>query len=164
VFIRIRGLPKPVAAIVHGRALAGGCGLASACDLVLAHVDAQFGYPEVRRGFVPAMVMAMLRRAVGEKTAFDLVATGRLLTAEEAQRVGLVSRVLPAELFEEDAAALLSMMAAGSAAALALIKRQLYEIDGMRFADAIALGARVNATARSTPDFARAVSQFLDKR
>lgn len=164
VFLRIRALPKPVVAVVHGKALAGGCGLASACDLVLAHADAHFGYPEVRRGFVPAMVMAMLRRAVGEKVAFDLVGTGRMLTAEQAMQIGLVSRVLPAELFEEDVGAALSMMAAGSAVALALIKRQLYEIEGLSFSDAIALGAKVNATARSTPDFARAVSQFLDKK
>jgi methylglutaconyl-CoA hydratase len=163
VFLRIRALPKPVVAVVHGRALAGGCGLASACDLVLAHADARFGYPEVRRGFVPAMVMAMLRRAVGEKVAFDLVGTGRMLSAEQAMQIGLVSRVLPSELFEEDVGAVLSMMAAGSAVALALIKRQLYEIDGLSFADAIGLGARVNATARSTPDFSRAVSQFLGK-
>jgi len=164
VFIRIRALPKPVAAVVHGKALAGGCGLASACDLVLAHAEARFGYPEVRRGFVPAMVMAILRRAVGEKVAFDLVGTGRMLTAAEAKQIGLVSRVLPAELFEEDVGAVLSMIAAGSASALALIKRQLYEIEGLSFSDAIALGAKVNATARSTPDFARAVSQFLDKK
>ncbi len=164
VFVRIRALPKPVAAVVHGKALAGGCGLASACDLVLAHAEARFGYPEVRRGFVPAMVMAMLRRTVGEKIAFDLVGTGRMLTAEQAMGVGLVSRVLPSELFEEDVGVVLSMMAAGSAVALALIKRQLYAIDGLSFSDAIALGAKVNATARSTPDFARAVSQFLDKK
>ncbi len=164
VFVRIRTLPKPVVAVVRGRALAGGCGLASACDVVLAHAEASFGYPEVRRGFVPAMVMAMLRRAVGEKVAFDLVATGRVLTAEEARQVGLVSRVLPADLFEEDVGSVLSMMAAHSATALALIKRQLYELDGMSFKEGVALGARVNATARATPDFARAVEQFLDKK
>jgi enoyl-CoA hydratase/carnithine racemase len=87
-----------------------------------------------------------------------------MLTAEQAMGVGLVSRVLPSELFEEDVGVVLSMMAAGSAVALALIKRQLYAIDGLSFSDAIALGAKVNATARSTPDFARAVSQFLDKK
>ncbi len=129
VFIRMRRLPKPVVAVVHGRALAGGCGLATACDLVVAHADAAFGYPEVRRGFVPAMVMAMLTRAVGEKVAFDLVGTGRLLTAEEARHAGLVARVFPGGSFEE----------------------------------AIALGAKVNAVARSTPDFKAAVERFLEK-
>jgi methylglutaconyl-CoA hydratase len=164
LFVRMRALPKPVVAVVRGRALAGGCGLATACDLVLAHAEATFGYPEVRRGFVPAMVMAMLRRAVGEKVAFDLIATGRLLSADEARQVGLVSRVLPAELFEESVSTLLGLMAAGSASALALIKQQLYAIDGRDFEEAVALGARVNATARSTPDFRRAVVQFLEKK
>jgi methylglutaconyl-CoA hydratase len=163
VFVRMRELPKPVIAIVHGRALAGGCGLASACDIVLAHEAASFGYPEVRRGFVPAMVMAMLRRAVGEKVAVDLVMTGRLLTAAEAVGVGLVSRVLPMDGFDERVGEILRRLATGSASALALIKHQLYELDGLGFADGIALGARVNATARSTPDFAAAVARFLDK-
>ncbi len=164
VFTGMRELPKPVVAVVHGRVLAGGCGLASACDLVLAHSDATFGYPEVRRGFVPAMVMAMLRRAVGEKVAVDLVMTGRLLSADEAAAVGLVSRVIDADGFEDRVAEILRRLADSSASALALIKRQLYELDGLSFADGIALGARVNATARSTPDFAEAIARFLDKR
>jgi len=67
IFIRMRRLPKPVVAAVRGRALAGGCGLATACDLVLAAASATFGYPEVQRGFVPAIVMTLLRRAVGKR-------------------------------------------------------------------------------------------------
>ena len=163
VFERIRALPKPVVAVVHGRALAGGCGLASACDLVLAHADATFGYPEVRRGFVPAMVMAMLTRAVGEKVAMDLVLTGRLLSAAEAQAVGIVSRVFAPDVFETESQATLDRLAGGSPTAMALIKRQLYELDGRSFEDGIALGARVNAAARSTEDFRDAVRRFLDK-
>ena len=163
VFLRMRDLPKPVVAVVQGRALAGGCGLATACDLVLAHAESQFGYPEVRRGFVPAMVMAMLRRAVGEKRAFDLVATGRVLSASEAEAMGLVSRVIPAETFEQETDALVRELAAASATALGLIKRQLYQLDGISFTDGIRLGAQVNAVARTTPDFAAAVRRFFDK-
>src|SRR3954462_8482608 len=96
VFHTIRRVEKPVVALVRGRAFAGGAGLATACDIVLAHEDARFAYPEVTVGFVPAMVMTMLRRSVGEKQAFDLVSTGRVLSAEEARSIGLVSRVLPA--------------------------------------------------------------------
>ena len=81
VFLTIRGMQKPVVAAVQGRALAAGCGLATACDVVLAREDAQFGYPEVRMGFIPAIAMTMLRRSVGEKHAFDLVASGRLVGA-----------------------------------------------------------------------------------
>lgn len=163
VFVRMRELPKPVVAVVHGRALAGGCGLATACDLVLAHEEAQFGYPEIRRGFVPAMVMAILRRAVGEKVAFDLVTTGRVLQAEGARALGLVTRVLPRDQFDAASAELLDTLAAASPSALSLIKQQLYQLEGKTFREGIELGAQVNAVARSTPDFARAVSAFLNK-
>jgi methylglutaconyl-CoA hydratase len=164
VFLRMRELPKPVVAVVHGRALAGGCGLATACDLVLARADAQFGYPEVSRGFVPAMVMAMLRRVTGEKTAFDLVMTGRILSAAEAQGAGLVSRVLGTDSFEAEAGTILAALARQSGSAMALIKRQLYELDGRSFTDGIRLGADVNAVARTTPDFRDAIAAFLRQK
>lgn len=163
VFLRMRRSPKPVVAAVHGRALAGGCGLATACDLVLAHAEATFGYPEVRRGFVPAMVIAMLRRAVGEKAALDLVLTGRLLTAADAHGLGLVSRVMPAEEFEDAIESVTAELARSSPSALALIKQQVYELDDRSFEDGIRLGARVNAVARSTPDFKDAVARFLER-
>ncbi|MFC1639877.1 enoyl-CoA hydratase/isomerase family protein [Gemmatimonadota bacterium] len=163
VFVKIRHLPKAVVAVVTGRALAGGFGLATACDMVVAHEAASFGYPEVRRGFVPAMVMAMLRRAVGEKVAFDLVGTGRLLSAAEAFQLRLVTRVFSADGFEDSVENLLSSMAAASPSAVALIKRQLYELDGRSFEEGIALGAKVNAVARATPDFKEAVGKFLNK-
>jgi len=163
VFVTIRKLPKSVVAVVEGRALAGGCGLATACDLVLAHADASFGYPEVKRGFVPAMVIAMLHRAVGEKVAYDLVGTGHVLTAVEAFQVGLVSRVIAADSFDDTVDEILREMAASSPSAVALIKRQLYEVEGRSFEAAIALGAKVNAVARATPDFKAAVARFLEK-
>ncbi len=163
VFIAMRRLPKSVVAVVRGRALAGGCGLATACDVVLAHAAASFGYPEVKRGFVPAMVIAMLRRAVGEKVAYDLVGTGHILSAPEALQVGLVSRVIAADEFAASIDATVAEMAAASPSAVALIKRQLHEVEGRSFEAAIALGAKVNAVARATPDFKRAVSQFLEK-
>ena len=161
LFSRMRALPKPVVAVVRGRALAGGCGLATACDLVLAAESAQFGYPEVQRGFVPALVMNMLRRAVGEKIAFDLTATGRLLSAREAERVGLVSRVVADGALETEAAALLGSLAGFSATALALTKQQLYRLDGVPFDEGIRLSADVNAASRTTPDFRAAIAAFL---
>ncbi len=163
VFLALREIPKPTVAVVRGRALAGGCGLATACDLVVAHPDAVFGYPEIDRGFVPAMVLALLRRAVGEKVAFDLVATGRSLNAAAAERAGLISRVLSARGFEGDVTKLLARLAAASPSALALLKRQFTRLDGMGFAEGIRLGAQVNALARRTPDFRKAVAAFLAK-
>src|ERR1041385_615752 len=163
IFVRMRRLPKIVVALVQGRALAGGCGLASACDLVLATESAQFGYPEVQRGFVPAIVMTMLRRAVGGKIAFDLAATGRLLNGTEAAAVGLASRVYEDADFEEQAGEVLRVLAEASASALAFTKQQFYQLDGIAFEDGLRLGADVNAVSRSTPDFRAALSAFLKK-
>jgi len=106
-------------------------------------------------------VLAILRRIVGEKVAFDLVATGRLLSAEEARGLGLVSRAIPPEHFEGEVAEVLGTLAAASPTALALIKRQLYELDGRSFEEGIRLGAQVNAVARTTPDFRAAIAAFL---
>jgi len=161
VFERIRGLPKPVAAVVQGRALAGGAGLATACDLLLARESAHLGYPEILRGFVPAMVMTMLRRQVGERRAFELVATGRPLSAREAWEMGLVSRVVPDPQFEAVVQGILTQLAGASASALALTKRLLYQLDGQSFSEGIALGARVNALARMHQDFRSAIEAFL---
>jgi methylglutaconyl-CoA hydratase len=163
LFTRMRELPRPVVAVVQGRALAGGAGIATACDLVLASENAQFGYPEIQRGFVPAMVMTILRRLTGERRAFDLVATGRVLSATEALEYGLVSRVIPAATFEPAVGEVVTALARTSASALALTKRLLYELDGKSFSDGIALGARVNALARAHPDFRKAISAFLKK-
>src|SRR5712664_1629795 len=131
IFVRMRRIPKPIVALVHGRALAGGCGLATACDLVLATESAKFGYPEVQRGFVPAIVMTLLKRTTGEKVAFDLAATGRLLDGIEAAAVGLASRVYDDADFEEQAAEVLRVLAETSPSALAFTKQQFYQLDGM---------------------------------
>ena len=163
LFLAFRALPKPVVAAVRGNALAGGCGLATACDLVLAHSGARFGYPEIQRGFVPAMVLTLLRRAVGEKLAFDLVATGRVLSAEEACAIGLASRVLPAETFDAEVASVAGALAGAGATALGLTKKLLYELDGLGMTAGIRLGARVNTLARSTPEFRELVEKFLGR-
>lgn len=161
VFECIRTLPKPVLALVQGRALAGGAGLATACDLVLSSDNAQMGYPEIQRGFVPAMVTALLRRAVGEKMALDLILTGRLLGAEEARGAGLISRVVPASELEREGTTLALQLAGASVSALALTKRLFFELEGRTFSEGIELGARVNAVARGTPDFRTSIANFL---
>lgn len=161
VFLALRNLPKPAVAIVHGRALAGGAGLATACDLVIAAESARFGYPEIERGFVPAMVMTMLRRAAGEKRAFELVATGRHVDASEALSLGLVSRVVQDDQLDGETAVLLDMLAKQSATAFALTKQLFVELDERTFHEGILLGARVNALSRSTADFRSAIAAFV---
>jgi methylglutaconyl-CoA hydratase len=161
LFEELRRLPKPVIALVQGRALAGGAGLATACDLLIASKSAQLGYPEIERGFVPAMVAALLRRLTGEKMALDLILTGRVLTADEALAAGLDSRVVPDAELERAGTDLAARLAASSVSALALTKRLFYELDGKGLREGIELGARVNAVARSTPDFREALLRFL---
>ena len=161
LFEQLRNLPKPVVALVQGRALAGGAGLATACDLLIASKGAQLGYPEIQRGFVPAMVTTLLRRLVGEKMALDLILTGRVLTADEALAAGLVSRVVANAQLEREGTDLAAGLAASSASALALTKRFFYELDGKSLSEGIELGARVNAVARGTPDFRDALLKFL---
>lgn len=163
LFVLIRGLRVPVVAAVRGRALAGGCGLATACDLVLAASSARFGYPEVKIGFVPAMVMAILRRNVSEKRAFELVTLGAEVGAEEAAALGLVNRVFADEEFEAGVAAFVAGFAKVSRSAVALSKRLLYQMDGMTFDAALSTGADVNTIARMTEDCRKGIARFLKK-
>lgn len=163
LLLRLRRCPRPVVALVRGRALAGGAGLATACDIVLASESSQLGYPEIQRGFVPAMVMVLLRRLVGEKLGFEMVATGRILPAGEALAAGLITRVVPDDAFESAAAELVGGLASLSATALHLTKKLFYELDGVGVDDGVALGARINALARTTPDFREAIARFLKR-
>lgn len=164
LFLQIRHHPKPVVALVHGRALAGGCGLATACDMILAAEDARIGYPEVNLGFVPAMVMAMLRRNVPEKRAFEMVTLGQQISAAEAVAIGLINQVIPAAEFEATAAGVMSRLAAQSPSALMLCKRLLYHQDGMSFESALRAGGDVNVLARYTEDMKSGLARFLQKR
>ena len=163
LFIRMRQCRCIIVAAVHGNAIAGGAGLATACDIILASEDAVFGYPEVNIGFVPAMVMGLLRRALGEKMAFELVARGERISAADAARIGLVNRVFPPEHFEAAVEKWLLGLAARSGSALQLTKRLFYGIDMMPVEQAIGRGAEVNALARFTPDCRDGVRRFIDR-
>jgi methylglutaconyl-CoA hydratase len=163
LFLLIRRLRKPVVAVVHGRALAGGCGLATACDLVIAGESAWFGYPEVRIGFVPAMVMAILRRNLSEKRAFELVARGEPIAAAEAERIGLINRVFPDGELEVRAREWVGELAQRSGSAVQLSKRLLYQQDAMTFEAAIRAGADVNVLARMTDDMRAGIASFLKR-
>lgn len=164
LFLRMRRHPRPIVAAVHGKALAGGCGLATACDLVLSHEDAQFGYPEVHLGFVPAMVMAILRQKLTEATAFELVTMGNRISAAEALRVGLVNRVFPGGSFETDVEGFVEELAARPRKAVSLTKGLLYELAELGFEEGIERGARVNVEARETEECKAGVKAFLQKR
>ena len=163
LFLLIRQLSVPVVAAVRGRALAGGCGLASACDLVLASASARFGYPEVKIGFVPAMVMAILRRNVSEKRAFELISRGAEISADQARAFGLVNEIYADENFDAEVAAYVADFTKLSRSALSLTKTLLYQMDGLSFSAALESGADVNVIARLTADCQERVAKFLNK-
>jgi methylglutaconyl-CoA hydratase len=163
LFLLIRQVPFPVVAAVTGRALAGGCGLATACDLVLAAASARFGYPEVKIGFVPAMVMAILKRNVSEKQAFELITRGEEISAQQAREIGLINQVFSDETFADDVNAYLGKFEQLSKQAIALTKVLLYQIDGLAFNEALETGADVNVIARMTEDCQKGIARFLQK-
>lgn len=163
LFELIRKVRVPVIAAVHGRALAGGCGLATACDLVISTRSARFGYPEVKIGFVPAMVAAILRRNLGEKKSFELLTQGFEFTAEEALEMGLINRLFDEENFESEVLEYVSVYEKVSRSAVEMAKRLLYDIDGLPLSDAINLGIETNARARMTEDCKVGIAKFLEK-
>ena len=163
LFVQMRRTAKPIVAVVKGRALAGGCGLASACDLVLASQSAQFGYPEVSIGFIPAIVMTILRRNVSEKRAFELIASGEIISAEHAQNVGLINRVFSDSAFESEVETYLGKLAAKSQSAVSACKSLLYHMDSLGFEAAVEAGVQLNALTRMTEDCKKGVERFLKK-
>jgi methylglutaconyl-CoA hydratase len=163
LFVEMRRDPRPIIAAVRGRALAGGCGLATACDIVLATESARFGYPEVNIGFIPAMVMAILRRSVSEKRAFELITRGEVITSQAAAEWGLINRVFPDEEFDGAVEAYVAEMTKKSASAIGLAKGLLYHMDAMTFETALEAGVQLNAITRMTEDCKRGVERFLKK-
>ena len=163
LFVEMRRHPRPIVAAVRGRALAGGCGLATAADIILSSESAQFGYPEVNIGFIPAMVMAILRRSLSEKRAFELITTGEIISAQAAMDYGLVNRIFADETFDIDVDAYAGKLAAKSASAVSLSKHLLYHMDGMSFEAAIEAGVHLNAIARATDDCKQGIDKFLKK-
>ncbi|HTY57318.1 MAG TPA: enoyl-CoA hydratase-related protein, partial [Bacteroidota bacterium] len=154
LFRLIYELRKPVVAVVHGPALAGGCGLASVCDFIVASKEhARFGYTEVHIGFIPAVVMVFLVKRVGEGRARDLVLRGAVLDAEEAKGAGLATIVVPQKALAGAVESLVGeLLTENSAASMALCKEMFAKLHGMNFLDAIDFAANMNAAARMTPD------------
>jgi methylglutaconyl-CoA hydratase len=163
MFVAMRRHPRPIIAAVRGRALAGGCGVATACDIILASESAQFGYPEVNIGFIPAMVMVILRRNISEKRAFELITRGEIVGARAALEMGLINRVFADDEFDAQVEAYVNQMAAKSASAVSLAKNLLYHMDAMSFEAALEAGVQLNAITRMTEDCKRGVERFLKK-
>ena len=163
LYIAMRRHPKPIVAAVQGRALGGGAGIATASDLIVATESAQFGYPEVKLGFIPAIVTAMLRRAVNQRQALELALTGEPVSAARAYAIGLINRIYPDAEFDAGVEHYVAALAEHSATAMTLSKTLLYQTEGMSFEASIEAGVQANVQARMTDDFRRGVERFLKK-
>lgn len=164
LFRTLYSLPKPTIAAVNGPAIAGGMGIAILCDFTLAVPEAKFGFTEVRIGYVPALVSAFLRHQIGEKPCRDLLLTGRLLSAEQARQLGLVSAIYPEPELMPEARRLASCLLRNSPAAMEATKRLLVGYTAHDLHGDIEAAIRANVDARSTGDFREGVAAFLEKR
>jgi methylglutaconyl-CoA hydratase len=158
-------LRKPVIAKVNGPALAGGCGLATVCDFVLASREhALFGYPEVKIGFIPALVLVFLTRRIGEGKARELVLSGKTIDASKALEMGLATEVVSHDELDSHTRRLADELASGnSASSMALTKEMLTSIHGMDFMQALEYAANMNAATRMTDDCKKGIAAFLKK-
>ncbi|HEX5483926.1 MAG TPA: enoyl-CoA hydratase-related protein, partial [Terriglobia bacterium] len=155
---------KPVIAAVNGHAVAGGCGLATLCDVTLAVPEAKFGYPEVRVGFMPAFVAVFLVRQIGEKRARELLLTGRLIEASEAKELALVNEIVPAGALLDRAKEIAARFVEASPTGIRFTKRLLGDFARAKIERDLELSIEASSRIRSTADFREGLSAFLEKR
>jgi methylglutaconyl-CoA hydratase len=164
LFTLVPSMDKPVVAAVAGNALAGGCGLAAAADVVIAADDAKFGLTEIRIGLFPLIVLPAMRRAIGDRQTRRLALTGEIIDAQEALRLGLVARVVPAADLDAAASAVAHELASRSAEALRLGKHILEETAEMTYDQALAFGRNVRALFLKSDGLKEGIAAFLEKR
>jgi methylglutaconyl-CoA hydratase len=156
--------PKVIIARINGHAIAGGCGLATLADFSIAVQDAKFAYTEVRIGFIPALVSAFLVRKIGEGKARELLLSGKMISAEQAQSYGLINRCVPADQLDEVCNKLAQDLCNGnSATAMAATKALLAEFSQLTLSESLHAASKANAHARATPDCKQGVAAFLNK-
>jgi methylglutaconyl-CoA hydratase len=162
LFLDIYNFPKPVIAAVNGPAIAGGCGLASVCDFIIADSEkAKFGYSEAKIGFVPAIVSIFLIRKIGEGKAKQLLLSAEIINSAKALEIGLAD-VLSKNVFN-DAFALASKIAANSLTSLEMIKKLVNSISNLTIEEAVNYSMKLNTISRSTEDFKVGLGNFLNK-
>jgi methylglutaconyl-CoA hydratase len=160
----LHNVPKPTIAAVNGAALAGGMGLATICDFTLSVPEAKFGYTEVKIGFIPAIVSSCLIRQIGDKRTRDLLLTGRLIKAEEAHELGLVTRIVNEQDLMPEARKLAQCLLRNSPEAMQATKRLLNYYANHHLDAEIEAAIAANSEARATEDFKEGVRAFLEKR
>jgi methylglutaconyl-CoA hydratase len=164
LFLRIYTLRKVVIAQVQGHALAGGCGLVTVCDFVFAVPEAKFGYPEVKIGFIPAIVMIFLLRKLGEAKVKQMLLSGDTFSADQALQSGLVFEIVTSDSLEAHVMQFAKrLIATKSAHAMMLTKQMITKLHSMSLLESLAIAADMNARARESDDFKRGIQSFLNK-
>lgn len=163
LFLEIYNIPIPTIAAVNGSAIAGGCGLASVCDFIVADkTNAKFGYSEVKIGFIPAIVSIFLIRKIGEGKAKKLLLTGDIIDAEKAYESGLVDYLTDDVLGESKKLA--DKLIANSDFSMKLTKKMIADISNLSVKEAVDYCIRLNAISRSSEDFRKGIENFLLKK
>jgi enoyl-CoA hydratase len=160
----MHGLGKPIIAMVNGHALAGGMGLMVACDLVVASEEATFGTTEIKLGLWPMMITAEIARNIGRKKTLELMLTGKRIGADEAERIGLVNKVVPRDQLEAETMSLAAEIAERSPAAMALGLRAFYDTQDMEFVPAIRHLQGELGKVLALEDAAEGIEAFFQKR
>ena len=161
----IRSIRKPVIAAVSGFALGGGCELAMMCDFIIAADNARFGQPEIKLGIIPgAGGTQRLPRAVGKAKAMDLALTGRMMDAAEAERAGLVSRVVPADTLRDEVLAAAAAICAMSGPSVAMAKQCINRAFESGLDDGVRYERQVFHSLFATEDQKEGMDAFLNKR
>ncbi|WP_276369513.1 enoyl-CoA hydratase-related protein [Chryseolinea sp. H1M3-3] len=164
LFLIIYTLKKVVVAQVQGHALAGGCGLATVCDFVFTVPEARFGYPEVKIGFIPAIVMIFLLRKIGEAEARRLLLSGDSINAEQAFQMGLVHEIVSSEKLEKHVMDFATrLIHTNSSHAMMITKQMITKLHSMSLQESLSIAADMNARARESDDFKRGINAFLKK-
>jgi enoyl-CoA hydratase len=157
-------LGKPTICAANGHVLAGALGIALACDLIVAKEGARFGTPEINVGLFPFMIMALIYRNVPRKKTNELLLLGEQISAQEAERIGLINRVVPAEQFEDAVRELAEKLARKSPVMMKLGKDAIFRQQDMAFADALDYLRSQLTIAFSTEDVQEGVRAFFEKR
>ena len=149
---------------VQGHALAGGCGLVTVCDFAFAVPEAKFGFPEVKIGFIPAIVMIFLLRKVGEAKVKQLLLSGETFSAEQAKQIGLVYEIVESDRLDSTVMDFVKkLIETNSSQAMMLTKQMITKLHSMSLLESLAIASDMNARARETDDFKRGIRSFLNK-
>jgi methylglutaconyl-CoA hydratase len=165
LFKLIYSFPKPIISVVNGAALAGGCGLATVCDVCFATPHSTFGYTESKIGFIPAIVMVFLRKKLGETFSKKLLFTGEVITAEKALEMSLITQIIEAYDIEEYTHQFAVDLVSGSSSnSIKMIKQMYFSLEGMSMDESIDYACEMNAKARETEDCKHGIQSFLNKK